>query len=69
MKRFVSTLAVLFILVSALAGPASAIGTWPTPEKPAYEAVSAGSELKIGTWPTPEMPVYWWPVIIFYWPW
>jgi hypothetical protein len=36
MKRVVTKLALLFVSMSALATPALAIGTWPTPELPAY---------------------------------
>jgi hypothetical protein len=58
MKRFVSTLVLLFVLMTA-AGPALAIGTWPTPELPLPS---------IGTWPTPEFPLpIFWPPIIFPW--
>jgi hypothetical protein len=35
MKRFVTKLTLLFAMMTALATPALAIGTWPTPESPA----------------------------------
>jgi hypothetical protein len=66
MKRFVSCLAVVFILMTALAAPALAIGTWPTPESPAAVPLSYGSPVMIGTWPTPELPIpSWFPIAFF----
>jgi hypothetical protein len=69
MKRFVSSLAVLFILMTTLAAPALAIGTWPTPESPAAVPLSYGSPVMIGTWPTPELPIPYWFPIPFSFPW
>jgi hypothetical protein len=69
MKRCVSTLVVLFVLTVALATPALAIGTWPTPESPVMIGTwpTPESPVMIGTWPTPEYPFpIWIPFPVFF---